>query len=100
MHPTTSSVAFYPSFVNYSGPLDLPEHYVKGVNICPRIFDDKHGIILEVFLGRPLFRTVLSVFLPTTILVLLSQLVRVFGKDHLEFAIEVNLTLILVLATL
>ena len=60
----------------------------------------KNYIVAEFILGRPLFVTILSVFMPTSILLVLSQMVRVFGKDHLEMVIEVNLTLLLVLATL
>ena len=71
-----------------------------GVTICPFTLRDKSGVIVEVFLGRPLFGTVLSVFMPTAIFLVLSQMVRVFGRDHLEMVIEVNLTLLLVLATL
>ena len=55
---------------------------------------------MKVSLGRPLFGTILSVFMPTTVLLVLSQMVRVFGQDHMEMVIEINLTLILVLATL
>ena len=98
--PPSSSISFHPTFVNYSGPWDLPQHFVKMVKISPLITSDKSGVKVEVYLGRPLFGTVLSVFMPTTILLLLSQMVRIFGKDHLEMAIEVNLTLLLVLATL
>ena len=73
---------------------------MKGVTICPTTFKDGSGIIVKVSLGRPLFGTSLSVFMPTTILLVLSQMTRVFGQEHLEMVIEVNLTLILVLATL
>ena len=58
------------------------------------------GVVVEIVLGRPLFGTTLTVFIPTCILLVLSQMVRVFGKDHLEMIIEVNLTHLLVLATL
>ena len=100
MFTPDSSVTMYPTFVNYSGPVELPQHFVKGVAICQTIIKGKSGIIVEVFLGRPLFGIILSVFMPTSILLVLSQMVRVFGKDHLEMVIEVNLTLLLVLATL
>ena len=95
-----SSLTLRPISVNYSGPTNLPQHFVKGFTICPFTFRDKSGVIVEVFLGRPLFGTVLSVFMPTVIFLILSQMVRVFGKNHLEMVIEVNLTLLLVLATL
>ena len=100
MFSPESSVTLNPVFVNYSGPVDLPQHFVKGVHICAAIINDKSGFIVEVFLGRPIFGTFLSVFMPTIILLLLSQIMRVFGKEYFELVIEVNLTILLVLATL
>ena len=100
MFPSSSSITLFPTMVTYSGPLNLPQHFVKGVNICTLIYNNRTGIVVEVYLGRPLFGTTLSVFLPTSILLILSQMVRIFGADHLEMVVEVNLTLLLVLATL
>ena len=95
-----AEVTLIPTLVTYSGPRDLPQHFVKDVTMCPIIFKGRHGIIVEVTLGRPLFGTLLSVFMPTSILLVLSQVVTVFGKHYIEMVIEVNLTLLLVLATL
>ena len=100
MFPSASSITLYPTFVTFSGPVNLPQHFVKEVNICPLIYKNETGIVVEIYLGRPLFGTILSVFLPTSILPILSQIVRIFGADHLEMVVEVNLTLLLVLATL
>ena len=74
--------------------------HLKTVNICKASFRAGSGVVVKVALGRPLFGTILSVFMPTTVLLVLSQMVRVFGQDHMEMVIEINLTLILVLATL
>ena len=89
-----------PSSVTYSGPVELTQHIVKGVTICQITARERSGIVVEVSFARPLLGTTLAVFMPTTILLVLSQIVRVFGHNHLEMVIEVNLTLILVLATL
>ena len=94
------NITFVPVSVNYTGPKHLTQQTVKGINICPMTWKNMSGFIVEVYLGRPLFGTLLTVYMPTCILLLLSQLVRVFSKDHLEMVIEVNLTLLLVLATL
>ena len=95
-----SSITLIPASVAYLGPLELTQHIVKNVSICQATIRGRSGIIVEVTLGRPLFGTILTVFMPTIILLVLSQVVRVFGQDHLEMVIEVNLTLLLVLATL
>ena len=100
MYSMESSVSFNPIFLDHSGPVELPQHFVKGMTMCPVIIRNKSGIVVEVFLGRPLKSTIISVFLPTTTFLILSQMVTVFGRDHLELVVEVNLTLMLVLATL
>merc|ERR1719206_839627 len=79
--------------------MELTQHIVKGVAICSVAAKKRTGVVVEVSFGRPLLGTTLSVFMPTTILLVLSQMSRVFGQEHLEMVIEVNLTLILVLAT-
>ena len=89
-----------PTGVRYSGPLELSQHYVKSVTICPSRIQKRSGLIVQVILGRPLFGTIISVFMPTSVLLILSQIVMVFDKNHLEMVIEVNLTLLLVLSTL
>ena len=89
-----------PTTVRYSGPLELPQHFVQGVTICPAIIEDRSGLVVEVILGRCLSGTILSLFMPTCILLVLSQMVMVFSRNHLELVIDVNMTLILVLATL
>lgn len=100
MFHTEDSITLRPSFVNYSSPKKLAQHFVKDVRICPLIIEERPGVIVEVTLGRPLFGTFLSVFMPTCIMLILSQMVRVFHQDYLDMVIQVNLTLLLVLATL
>ena len=97
---TEDSITLKPSSVNYSGPKELTQHIVKGVHICSKIIENRPGVMVEVILDRPLFGTILTVFMPTGILLMLSQMVRVFNKEYLDMVIEVNLTLLLVLATL
>ena len=100
MFHTEDSITLKPTYVNYSGPMELTQHIVKDVSICSMSIEDRPGIIVEVTLGRPLLGNFLSVFMPTGILLALSQMVRVFYRDYLDMVIQVNLTLLLVLATL
>ena len=100
MYQNEDSITLNPISVNYSGPKELSQHTVKSVHICSMAIKSKSGVIVEVILGRPLFGTVLTVYMPTGILLMLSQMVRVFNRDYLDMVIEVNLTLLLVLATL
>ena len=100
MFQNEETVTLKPISVNYSGPKELTLHIVKDIQICPMTIGNKSGVVVEVVLGRPIFGAFLSVFMPTGILLILSQMVRVFNKDYLDMVIEVNLTLLLVLATL
>ena len=95
-----SFTTLIPSSVSYSGPVELTQHTLEGVAICQITVRNRSGIVVKISLGRPLLGTTLSVFMPTTTLLVLSQMVRVYGHSHLEMVIDVNLTLILVLATL
>ena len=100
LYHNEDSITLNPVNVNYTGPKDLPQHVVNDVHICNHIIHKKIGVLVEVVLGRPLFGTVLTIFMPTVILVVLSQMVGIFHKDYMDMVIGVNLTLLLVLATL
>ena len=56
-----------------------------------------HGIII---LGRPLIGHILTVSIPTIILIVLAHMSKVFSDDYIDMVIQVNLTALLVLATL
>ena len=61
---------------------------------------DMDAIVVEVTLGRPLVNNVLTVFVPTILLVLISFTARFFSEDYIDMVIQVNLTILLVLATM
>ena len=86
------SLTLSPSSVIYAGPVSLSQHTVVSVHICSTLVADRLGVVVEVVLHRPLFGTVLTVFMPTAILLLLSQMVGVFSKEYLDMVIGVNLT--------
>ena len=95
-----NKIRLIPLSVNYTGPKELSQHYVKDLFICSLDIPDGTGIMVEVILSRPLFGTILTVFLPTSLLVILSHMVKIFSKDSLDLVIEVNLTILLVLVTM
>ena len=64
-----------------------------------RIFG-KEAIIVEVTMGRPIMNSLLTVFIPTTLLLVISCTTRAFAQDYLDMVIQANLTIILVLATM
>ena len=58
------------------------------------------AIVAEVTLGRPIIDNLLTVFVPTILLLTISFAARFFADDHIEMVIQVNLTILLVLATM
>ena len=95
-----SSIKLVPTGLTYSGPKNLPQHYVQDVKICSAIIAGDNGVIVEVILGRPLFTSFLTTTLPTGMLVIISQMATAFSMDYLDMVLQVNLTVFLVLATL
>ena len=64
-------------------------------------FQDGHlGLEVVFQLSRPLTSNLLTTYLPTTVLVLITHLANAFSKNYLAVVIQVNLTVLLVLATL
>ena len=84
----------------YLGPTDLPQHFVDNVNMCVKNIKDGQRIIVEVVLGRPIFASFCTTTLPTVMLIMISQMATSFSKEYLDMVIQVNLTVLLVLATL
>ena len=91
---------FVPSDVAYLGPLELQQHFVKDVKMCSKIILGDQKVIVEVILGRPVFSSFMTTTLPTGMLILISQMATAFSENFLDMVIEVNLTVLLVLATL
>ena len=91
-----------PQNLTYSGPTDLAQYIVKSYKMC-RVkmhSSNMERVDVEISLGRPLIANILTVFIPTIILLLISHLANVFDQEYLDMVIMVNLTVLLVLATL
>ena len=56
--------------------------------------------VVEVTLGRPIISNLLTVFVPTILLLAISFMTRFFAEDYIDMVIQVNLTILLVLATM
>ena len=90
----------YPLKISYLHPKELPQHKLESFSLYSGKIDGEEGIIVKIVLTRPLFGFLLLVFMPTSIMLILCQMVSVFYKDYLDMVIQVYLTLLLVLATL
>ena len=58
------------------------------------------GIVAEVTLGRPIISNLLTVFVPTVLLITISFTTRFFAEEYIDMVVQVNLTILLVLATM
>ena len=96
----SSLTVLSPGSLKYIGPSDLPQHFVKHYSICSKVIQNHVGLSVEVILGRPLISNILTIFIPTILLVMISHVSKVFEEDHLEMVVMVSLTVILVQAQL
>ena len=100
LYSSSAFSVFNPKSVNFSGPKVLAQYFVKSFKLCSKILEDQKGISVVIVLGRPLLSNILTIFIPTAILILISHVSKVFEEDHLEMVVMVSLTVILVQAQL
>ena len=78
----------------------MGKYRFRGLKFCDT---DKYGRIgrfIDLSFKRPLTGHFMTLFLPTGMLLLISQMSTAFSGSFLEMVIEVNSTLLLVLTTL
>ena len=89
-----------PRHLAYSGPTDLTQYVVKSSIMCRASIGEYEGVEVNISLGRPLISNILTVFIPTIILLTISHISKVYDQRYIDMVIMVNLTVLLVLATL
>ena len=79
--------------LNYLGPQDLTQYFIRqnSINIT-----DTGYIKVEVVLGRRLLGTLLTVYIPTILLVIIAHMTNYFKPFFFEAVVSVNLTVMLV----
>ena len=87
--------------LEYSGPLELTQYFIKKKVFLKRV-DDKGVEILQVdiYLGRRLLSIILTVFAPTVILNIVGHSSNYFKEFFFEAVISLNVTAMLVLTTM
>ena len=86
--------------LEYTGPTKLSQHIVLDLQMCSETTNNVQKVVVEFIFGRPLFATFITTTLPTVILMVISQMATTFSDEYLDMVIQVNLTVLLVLATL
>ena len=89
-----------PGEILYAGPKALSQYVVKSTRICRAVIGSVEGVVVDITLGRPLISNILTVFIPTVILLVINHMTKVYDKLYLDMVIQVSLTVLLVLATL
>ena len=93
-------VKLNPQHLAYSGPMDLTQYMVIQSIMCEASIGEYEGVEVNISLGRPLISDILTVFIPTIILLTISHISKVYEERYIDMVVMVNLTVILVLATL
>ena len=88
-----------PVMIKHMGNKDeLAQYTIEKISFCSDT--ENQGLVVNIVLRRPLISSILTVFIPTLLLLIISQLAQVFVNDFIDMVIQVHLTLLLVLASL
>ncbi len=86
---------------SYLGPIDLPQYFVMDTSIKNTVVPpDINAVEVEIVFGRRLLSTMLSSYLPTFLICLVSFTTNYFKGFFFEAIVTVNLTSLLALTTL
>ena len=91
---------FYPVDLFHNPDISLNSYTLTKIKMCRSRLLEKEAIVTEVIMGRPIMSNLLTVFIPTTLLLVISLTARTFTEDYIDMVIQVNLTTLLVLATM
>ena len=94
-----SNAMIKPLKIVYTGSSDLGRYYFRDMHYCTFDESGRSWLFIYFIISRPLTSNCLTIFLPTAMLLVISQMVITFNKTYLEMVIEVNATLLLVLTT-
>ena len=86
--------------IEYSGPTELTQYFVKRYNMTKAKFAKFEGIRVHVVLGRRVLSNFLTIYLPTILLNIIGHISIFFKPFFFEAIVSVNLTVMLVLTTM
>ena len=93
-------VSLTPGFLEYIGPEELTQYYVKKYLIGETSLKNAKGLSVSITFGRRLLGTILTVYLPTVLLNVIGHATNFFKPFFFEAVVTVNLTAMLVLTTM
>ena len=87
-----------PGTLAYTGPKDLTQYFVYNYLMCP-MQSKQAGLAVILVFGRPLIGNILTVFIPTIIIIVLAHVSKAFADDYIDMVIQANFTALLALTT-
>ena len=85
--------------VAYQGKTAIGRYSFMNISYCTKDKNGKEGLFIDLIFKRPLTGNILTMFLPTGMLLLISQMSTVFQSSFLDMVISANITVILSLTT-
>ena len=85
-------VSLTPGPLNYSGPEELTQYYVKKYLIGEISLENSKGLSISITFGRRLLGAILTVYLPTVLLNVIGHATNFFKPFFFEAVVTVNLT--------
>ena len=92
----TAFVRLDTGFLDYSGPVDLTQYFVR----TTAMEHYEKGVRVKIVFGRRLLSNILTVYVPTILLNVMGHVTVYFKPFFFEAIITVNLTVMLVLTTM
>jgi hypothetical protein len=86
--------------LNYTGPTDLVQYFIRNISMEVTRVSNNDGAKVHIVLGRRVLSSILTVYLPTVLLIIMSHVTVYFKPFFFESIITVNLTVMLVLTTM
>ena len=91
---------YQPMDLKHNPNISLSRYTLSRIRMCKSVIGNNKAIIVELTFGRPIINNLLTVFVPTLLLVIISFTARFFAEDYMDMVVQVNLTILLVLATM
>ena len=95
-----SRTDLHPVKLHYNKNISPDRYTLSSIRMCKSEIIEKNAIIVEVTLGRPIINNLLTVFVPTMLLVIISFTARFFAEEYIDMVIQVNVTVMLALGTM
>ena len=100
MKKAAMTVDLLPGDLEYTGPKELDQYFIKNTELLSDRTPDKTVIFIKITFGRRLLSIILTIYFTTILLNLVGHLSVFFGDFYFEAQMSLNVTVILVQVTM